>query len=158
MNDSDVRFMQVAIELALRGMRNNEGGPFGAVIVKDNVIIGQGNNRVISDNDPTAHAEIMAIREACQHISSFQLDGCIIYTSCEPCPMCMGAIYWVRLSKVVYACTRKDAAQIGFDDDFIYKELQVPDCERSIPMESISRGDALCAFVEWERKQDKTRY
>ncbi|HQT90858.1 MAG TPA: nucleoside deaminase [Candidatus Kryptobacter bacterium] len=158
MNDSDTQFMQVAIELALRGMRNNEGGPFGAVIVKDNVIIGRGNNRVISDNDPTAHAEIMAIREACQHIDSFQLDGCIIYTSCEPCPMCMGAIYWVRLAKVVYGCTRKDAAQIGFDDDFIYKELQVPNRERSIPMESISRDDALCAFVEWEEKQDKTRY
>ncbi len=150
--------MQVAIELAFRGLRNNEGGPFGAVIVKDNVIIGQGNNRVISDNDPTAHAEIMAIREACQHVSSFQLDGCIIYTSCEPCPMCMGAIYWARLAKVVYACTRKDAAQIGFDDDFIYRELQVQNCERSIPMESISRDDALRAFGEWERKQDKTRY
>jgi len=154
----DTQFMQMAIELALRGMRNNEGGPFGAIIVKDNAIIGQGNNCVTSTNDPTAHAEIVAIREACQHINNFWLNDCVIYTSCEPCPMCLGAIYWARLSKVYYGCTRKDAAQIGFDDEFIFKELQIPVRERSIPMESLSRDIALSVFVEWTEKRDKSLY
>jgi len=154
----DTQFMQMAIELALRGMRNNEGGPFGAVIVKDNAIIGQGNNCVISTNDPTAHAEIVAIREACQHINNFWLNDCVIYTSCEPCPMCLGAIYWARLSKVYYGCTKKDAAQIGFNDEFIFKELRIPARERSIPMESLSRDVALRVFVEWTEKRDKSLY
>jgi guanine deaminase len=158
MNAVDTQFMQTAIELARRGMRHNEGGPFGAIVVKDNAIIGQGNNRVISTNDPTAHAEIVAIREACRRRNSFHLDGCTIYASCEPCPMCLGAIYWARLSKVYYGCTKLDAARIGFDDELIYKELQLPAHERSIPMESISRDIALRVFVEWEEKQDKTRY
>jgi guanine deaminase len=158
MNSLDAKFMQVAIELALRGMRKNEGGPFGAIIVKDNVIIGQGNNRVICTNDPTAHAEIVAIREACRHINNYHLSGCVIYASCEPCPMCLGAIYWSRLSKVYYGCNKFDAAQIGFDDELIYKELQVPVHERSIPMESMSREIALRVFVEWEEKEDKRRY
>jgi guanine deaminase len=158
MNALNMQFIQIAIELAQRGMRNNEGGPFGAIVVRDNVIIGRGNNRVISTNDTTAHAEIVAIREACQYINNFQLDGCVIYASCEPCPMCLGAIYWARLSKVYYGCTKMDAAQIGFDDEIIYKEFQVPIDERSIPMESISRDIALRVFVEWEEKRDKTRY
>ena len=148
----------MAIELALRGMRNNEGGPFGAIIVKDNAIIGQGNNRVISTNDPTAHAEIVAIRDACQHINNFWLNDCVIYASCEPCPMCLGAIYWARLSKVYYGCTKKDAAQIGFNDEFIFKELRIPARERSIPMESLSRDVALRVFVEWTEKRDKSLY
>jgi guanine deaminase len=157
-NAEDAEFMQTAIELARSGMRQNEGGPFGAIVVKGNAVIGRGNNRVLCTNDPTAHAEIVAIREACRFLQSFQLEGCTMYASCEPCPMCLGAIYWARLSKVFYGCTKKDAAQAGFDDELIYNELQIPARERRIPMESISRDVALRVFVEWEEKRDKTRY
>ncbi|MBN1473380.1 MAG: nucleoside deaminase [Syntrophaceae bacterium] len=158
MNNSDKQFMQMAIELALDGMRKNEGGPFGAIVVKDKTIIGKGNNRVLYKNDPTAHAEIEAIREACQNINSFHLEGCTLYTLCEPCPMCMAAVYWAKISKVVFGCTRKDAAKIGFADDSIYKELNMPPSERSIPMESMLRDDSLRVFDEWIKKHDKINY
>src|SRR5687768_9194997 len=124
MTEQDRYFMGRAIELARMGVEMNLGGPFGCVIAKGDEIVGEGNNRVTSTNDPTAHAEIIAIREACTRLNSFQLDGCTIYTSCEPCPMCLGAIYWARPVKIFFACTRDDAAAIGFDDDFIYDEIE----------------------------------
>jgi tRNA(Arg) A34 adenosine deaminase TadA len=126
----DKIFMREAIALSLKGMKNGEGGPFGCVIVKNGEIIGRGNNCVTSTNDPTAHAEVVAIRNACRYLNSFQLAGCTLYTSCEPCPMCLGAIYWARPDRIVYACTREDAAAIDFDDDFLYKELVAPMSER----------------------------
>src|SRR5438045_1315378 len=126
MTEKDEYFMQRAIRLAQNGMDSNAGGPFGALVVKDGEIIAEGSNRVTSTNDPTAHAEIVAIRNACQKLNSFQLDGCRIYTSCEPCPMCLGAIYWARPEKVFFACTREDAANVGFDDQFIYDEIEKP--------------------------------
>lgn len=150
--------MQEAINLSIAGMLANEGGPFGAIVVKDGVIVGRGNNRVTSSNDPTAHAEVVAIRDACATLNSFQLDGCTLYTSCEPCPMCLGAIYWARPDKVFYACTRDDAAEIEFDDAFIYDELSVPLEARKMQMVQISRGEALKAFKQWKEKTDKTRY
>lgn len=152
------KFMLEAIDLALKGMRNNEGGPFGAVVVKDGVIIGRGNNMVLATNDPSAHAEVVAIRDACRNLGTFQLDGCIIYTSCEPCPMCLGAIYWARPEKFYYACTRSDAADIGFDDDFIYKEIDLNPADRSIPANEMMRAKALEAFKTWDEKEDKVAY
>lgn len=156
MTDQD--FMREAIRLAFDGMRQNAGGPFGAVIVREGQIIGKGFNRVIELNDPTAHAEMMAIREACAHLERFELDGCTIYSSCEPCPMCLGAIYWARLDRLVYACRRDDAALIDFDDDHIYRELALPNEERKIPVEELLRSEALAAFEEWHDKTDKTKY
>lgn len=150
--------MRAAIALAHDGMQRNDGGPFGCVIVKDGVIIGRGNNKVTSTNDPTAHAEVVAIRDACNHLGAFQLDGCEIYTSCEPCPMCLGAIYWARLEKVYYACTREDAADIGFDDDFIYEEMPLAPEDRSIAMEHLLQSEALKVFEEWREKEDKIDY
>ncbi|WP_456437733.1 nucleoside deaminase [Psychroserpens sp.] len=152
------KFMQEAVNAALKGMNNNEGGPFGCVIVKDGKIIGRGNNKVTSTNDPTAHAEVTAIRDACKNLGSFQLDGCEIYTSCEPCPMCLGAIYWARPDKVYYGSNQVDAANIGFDDEFIYKEIPLPYSERSIPFEQLAREIALKPFQEWTKKEDKTEY
>ncbi|MDY7393925.1 nucleoside deaminase [Aureibaculum sp. 2210JD6-5] len=151
-------FMNEAIQLAIDGMNANEGGPFGCVIVKDGKIVGRGNNKVTSNNDPTAHAEVTAIRDACQHLKSFQLEGCTIYTSCEPCPMCLGAIYWARPDKVYFGCNHADAAKVGFDDSFIYKELDLDFDKRSIPFQQISRNDALTAFKKWSEKEDKTVY
>ena len=151
-------FMNEAVNSAIRGMNNNEGGPFGCVIVKDGKIVGKGNNKVTSTNDPTAHAEVEAIRDACKNLNSFQLDGCIIYTSCEPCPMCLGAIYWARPDKVFFGSNKSDAAHIGFDDDFIYKELPLDYDKRSIPFEQIDRKNAIKAFQLWEEKEDKTKY
>jgi guanine deaminase len=158
MKEHDREFMARAIELARMGMAANAGGPFGAVVVKDGEIIGEGNNRVTSSNDPTAHAEIIAIREACRSLQNFQLDGCTIYTSCEPCPMCLGAIYWARPERVLYACTRQDAAEIGFDDDFIYTELEKPNETRETVMISLMRDEALEVFNEWAQKPDKIEY
>ena len=158
MNDSDKKFMQMAIELAYEGMRNNEGGPFGAIIIKNHTIIGQGYNRVTSSNDPTAHAEIVAIRDACKNLGNFQLTDCILYTSCEPCPMCLGAVYWARLARIFYGCSHVDVANIDFDDDLIYKELTVPMTERKIPIIQLLREDALKTFLEWKSKQDKIKY
>jgi guanine deaminase len=152
------QFMLRAIELANNGMNSNDGGPFGCVIVKNGEIIGEGNNNVTGSNDPTAHAEIVAIRNACKNLNSFQLDDCEIYTSCEPCPMCLGAIYWARPSKLFYACTRADAANIGFDDDFIYKELNLSMEKRSISMVQILQTKGLEVFKNWMKKIDKIKY
>lgn len=152
------KFMLRAIQLAENGMNNNDGGPFGAVIVKDGKIIGEGNNRVTSTNDPTAHAEVVAIRNACANLNSFQLDGCELYTSCEPCPMCLGAIYWARPKAIYYACTRIDAADAGFDDQFIYDELAVDFSERKIPIIQEARIESLEVFNKWKAKVDKTKY
>jgi tRNA(Arg) A34 adenosine deaminase TadA len=151
-------FMSEAVKAALKGMSNNEGGPFGCIVVKNGEIIGSGNNKVTSTNDPTAHAEVTAIRDACKNIDSFQLDGCIIYTSCEPCPMCLGAIYWARPDKVYYGSNQQDAANIGFDDEFIYKEIALPYEKRSIPFEQVGREIALEPFIKWSEKQDKIEY
>ncbi|MCC7232278.1 MAG: nucleoside deaminase [Bacteroidia bacterium] len=150
--------MQEAIRLSLETMRNNKGGPFGAVVVKDGIIIARGSNRVVSTNDPTAHAEVVAIREACSKLNSFQLEDCEIYTSCEPCPMCMAAIYWARPRIVYFGNSKEDAAEIGFDDSFIYEELVTPLLQRKIPMVRIQQDEALKAFREWAAKPDKIRY
>lgn len=152
------KFMQEAIDIAIKGMNANEGGPFGCLVVKDGKIIGKGNNKVTSTNDPTAHAEITAIREACKELNSFQLEGCVIYTSCEPCPMCLGAIYWARPDKVFFAGNKQDAAQAGFDDAFIYKEMELPFDKRTIPFKQISRNSAIEAFKQWIEKDDKISY
>ncbi|WP_276374989.1 nucleoside deaminase [Chryseolinea sp. H1M3-3] len=157
-SNEDLRYIEQAIGLARRGMSDNEGGPFGTVIVKEGKVIATGNNKVLSTNDPTAHAEIVAIRQASQFLNSFQLTGCTIYTSCEPCPMCLGAIYWARPDRIVYACTRQDAAAIGFDDDFIYKEMVSPISHRKIPMHQWGRENGLEVFRDWQEKQDKTPY
>ena len=151
-------FMREAVNAALKGMNNNEGGPFGCVIVKDGKIVGRGNNKVTSNNDPTAHAEVIAIRDACKNLNSFQLEGCEIYTSCEPCPMCFGAIYWARPDKVYYGSGQEDAANIGFDDEFIYKEIELSYDKRSIPFEQLARDIALEPFNKWREKEDKTTY
>ena len=156
--DNKNKFMLEAVTAALKGMENNEGGPFGCVIVKDGKIVGRGNNKVTSNNDPTAHAEIMAIRDACENLNTFQLEGCEIYTSCEPCPMCFGAIYWARPDKVYYGCSQQDAADINFDDEFIYKEIELPYEKRSIPFEQLAREIALEPFQKWGEKDDKTVY
>src|SRR5688572_13989508 len=158
MTEHDNKFMKRAIELASNGIESNAGGPFGAVVVKDGRIIGEGNNQVTSTNDPTAHAEIIAIREACNTIGSFQLDGCSVYTSCEPCPMCLGAIYWARPEKVFFACTRDDAAAIGFDDNFIYEELERANDQREMVLISLMRDEALEVFNNWDAKPDKIEY
>ena len=152
------QFMKKAIELAYEGMSKNKGGPFGAVIVKEGKIIGEGYNQVTSTNDPTAHAEIVAIRNACQYLGTYQLNHCEIYTSCEPCPMCLGAIYWARINKVYYACTREDAAAINFDDDFIYDELKRDIHRREIEFFQVMRKNAMPVFQAWKRKTDRTEY
>jgi tRNA(Arg) A34 adenosine deaminase TadA len=150
--------MRRAIALSLENVRSNNGGPFGAVIVKDGQIVGEGANQVLATNDPSAHAEVVAIREACRRLHTFQLTGCEIYTSCEPCPMCMGLIYWSRPERVYYANTAADAANIGFEDDFIYHELAREPHNRSLKMVQMMRDEALSAFREWDKKPDKVRY
>jgi guanine deaminase len=152
------KFMREAIRLSLVKMRGNHGGPFGAVVVRKGKIVGRGWNRVTSTHDPTAHAEVSAIRDACKKLKTFQLDDCELYTSCEPCPMCLAAIYWARFPKVFYANTRKDAARIAFDDDFIYREVSTPIGRRKIPMKQLLRPEALKVFAEWKNKADKIRY
>lgn len=151
-------FMGRAIELSVERMRSGKGGPFGAVIVKDGEIIAEGFNQVTSANDPTAHAEVMAIRAACAKLGRFDLKGCEIYTSCEPCPMCLAAIYWARLDRIHYANDRDQAAAIGFDDEFLYREIPKPIAERSIPTERFMAQEASVAFDEWAAKADKIRY
>jgi tRNA(Arg) A34 adenosine deaminase TadA len=151
-------FIHEAVALSKRALTEGEGGPFGCVIVKDGEIIGRGWNQVLTLNDPTAHAEVMAIRQACANLKSFQLDGCILYTSCEPCPMCLGAIYWARPDAVYFANTHEDAAAIGFDDDFIYHELKIPMPERSIPMSGLDKEEALKVFEAWDRMERKPVY
>jgi tRNA(Arg) A34 adenosine deaminase TadA len=152
------KFMRAAIRLSIDMMRCGQGGPFGAVVVRKNRIVGRGCNQVTSTNDPTAHAEIVAIRDACDRLKTFQLEDCDLYTSCEPCPMCLSAIYWARFRKVYYGNTRKDAANIAFDDDFIYREVALPIRKRRIPMKQLLRKEALQAFAEWEQKADKVPY
>lgn len=152
------KFMKRAIELAMEGMKRGDGGPFGAVIVKNERIIGEGWNQVLSSNDPTAHAEVVAIRHACQKLGDFQLEDCVIYTSCEPCPMCLGAIYWARPKVLYYGCTREDAAAIAFDDDFIYSQINKLPEERTIPAKNILREEALKAFEYWKNIEKKTLY
>ena len=151
-------FMREAIRLSIENVRAGNGGPFGAVVVKDGKIIARGFNQVTSTNDPTAHAEVVAIREACKVLNSFQLDECELYTSCEPCPMCLGAIYWARPSKMYYANTKKDAANIGFDDQFIYEELDLRLDKRQLLAEQLLQDEAIVAFKEWEEKINKIVY
>ncbi|MCB9082480.1 MAG: nucleoside deaminase [Lewinellaceae bacterium] len=158
MEQNDQLFIREAIALARWGMEKNQGGPFGAVVVKDGEIIARGNNQVTSTNDPSAHAEVVAIRAACRHLGNFQLTGCTLYTSCEPCPMCLGAIYWARPDRVVYAGSREDAAAAGFDDAFIYHEVSLPISDRSLPFTQVAREDARQLFQEWEDKSDKIAY
>jgi tRNA(Arg) A34 adenosine deaminase TadA len=152
------KFMLEAIRYAENGMRNNEGGPFGCIIVKGDEIVGRGNNKVTSTNDPTAHAEVTAIRDACKNLNTFQLSDCEIYTSCEPCPMCLGAIYWARPKAVYYANTRVDAANIGFDDSMIYDEMAAPLEQRKIPIIQLGRDEAYKVFKAWQEKRDKKLY
>ena len=151
-------FMARAIELSIENVRSGRGGPFAALVVKDGKIIAEGANCVTSTNDPTAHAEVMAIRNACKVLGHFELTGCEIYTSCEPCPMCLGAIYWARPARIYYANTYKDAADIGFDDSLIYSEMRVPVHKRRIPMVQMMRDEALAAFRAWQEKADKIPY
>lgn len=150
--------MKRAVELSRQNMLAGAGGPFGAVIVKDGKIIGEGWNQVTSTNDPTAHAEVVAIRNACKNAENFDLNGAEIYTSCEPCPMCLSAIYWARLSKIYFGNTRKDAANIQFDDDFIYDEIPKAIDQRKIPMLQCGHADAIEVFKEWSAKTDKIQY
>ena len=150
--------MRAAIRLSLTKMKANCGGPFGAVVVRQGKIVGRGWNQVTATNDPTAHAEVTAIRAACQKLKTFQLDDCELYTSCEPCPMCLAAIYWARCQKVYYANTRRDAAKIDFDDDLIYREVARPISRRIIPMKQLLRPEALKVFKAWRSKLDKIRY
>lgn len=151
-------FLQRAVALATANVHSGQGGPFGCVIVKDGQVIAEGANQVLSTNDPTAHAEVVTIRKACAKLGSFQLDGCIVYTSCEPCPMCLGALYWARPEAIYYANTKADAAAIGFDDSFIYEELDREIPSRKMPMVRLVLDDALQSFRAWADKQDKTPY
>jgi guanine deaminase len=150
--------MEKAIQLSLDKMRSGAGGPFGAIVVKDGQVIGEGWNQVTSTNDPSAHAEVVAIREACKKIQHFDLSGAEIYASCEPCPMCLSAIYWARIEKIYYANTRQDAANIGFDDEFLYQEISKPLRQRKIPLVQCCHDEALSVFQEWQKKPDKIEY
>jgi guanine deaminase len=157
-NDNEKKFLERAIELSRQGMEQGNGGPFGCVIVIDNEIVGEGYNMVTSTNDPTAHAEIVAIRQACRKLNTHQLDGCEVYTSCEPCPMCLGAIYWARPKRVVYANTRYDAAAIEFDDALIYKEINTDISDRQIPFIHQPHPLALKVFEDWQKMDGKMKY
>jgi guanine deaminase len=150
--------MHLAIRLATENVQKGAGGPFGAVVVKNGEIVATGVNTVTSVNDPTAHAEVNAIREACKALGTFQLPGCVLYTSCEPCPMCLGAVYWVRLDSVVYGNTCHDAAEIGFDDHFIYEELSVPPHQRKLPMVRLLGDQAIESFRAWQEQRSKIAY
>ena len=154
---SNHKFMQRAIELSVENIKNG-GGPFGAVIVKDGKIISEGTNRVTVDLDPTAHAEVSAIRHAAKKLNTFDLSGCEIYTSCEPCPMCLGAIYWAHLDKIYFGNTKTDAKDIGFDDSFIYDELELSPTNRKVTMERLLPEEAIRAFEDWKNKEDKVTY
>ncbi len=150
--------MRRAIELSLGNVRDGDGGPFAALVVKEGHIVAEGTNQVTASNDPTAHAEIVAIRAACRALATFQLTGCEVYTTCEPCPMCLGAIYWARPARVLFANTAADAAAVGFDDSAIYGELRLPPGERAIPMVQLMRDEAQAAFRAWAAKADKVTY
>ena len=155
--EQDIRLMRRAIALATESVRNG-GGPFGAVIARNGRIVAEASNSVTLDTDPTAHAEVNAIRTACRELGTFDLSGHTIYTSCEPCPMCLGAIYWAHLDAIYYGNNRQDAAGIGFDDDFIYKEIEKPMAQRSTPIRQLLQAEALSTFIEWRDKDDKTEY
>jgi guanine deaminase len=155
---SNATYMREAVQLAEQGMRSGRGGPFGCVVVRRGEIVGRGSNRVTSTNDPTAHAEVVAIRDACTALQTFQLTDCELYTSCEPCPMCLSAIYWARIPQVYYGNTRADAAAIGFDDEFIYQQVPLAPEARTVKMELFLRDEAQVAFQEWANKTDKIRY
>lgn len=155
---SNENLMTQAIQLAQQNVVSGHGGPFGAIVVKDGKIIGRGVNEVTSSCDPTAHAEVQAIREACKHLNDFQLNGCVIYTSCEPCPMCIGAIYWARPDAVYYACTKEEAAIIGFDDQFIYEQIAMPMEDRSIIMSQIYSPKSKLPFETWSTSVQKIEY
>jgi len=150
--------MARAIQLAIENARSGQGGPFGALVVRDGSGIAEGVNRVTSTNDPTAHAEVLAIRQACQKLGLFELKTCELYTSCEPCPMCLGAIYWARLSRVYFGSFAADASKAGFDDSFIYREIAQPHAQRGIPMTQMMREEALAAFLAWQEKPNKIPY
>lgn len=152
------KFMRMAIDLSEYNVKEGQGGPFGAVIVKDGMVVARSANKVVQTNDPTAHAEVSAIRLACKELETFDLAGCEIYTSCEPCPMCLGAIYWARIDKIYYANTKADAAEIGFDDHFIYQELDLPMEKRKLPVVQLLRDEALNAFKLWSESETKTDY
>ncbi len=157
--DREKHFMYIAIEASKLGMEAGDGGPFGCVIVKGDEIVGRGHNRVLCSNDPTAHAEVVAIRDACTNLGSYQLTGCEVYCSCEPCPMCFGALYWARPERIYFANTKKDAAAIGFDDAFIYEQLEIPDLsQRKIPLIHIPMEDACHVFESWKNLPDKGLY
>lgn len=156
-SEADARFMEMAIRLSDENV-DNGGGPFGAVIVKDNNIIATGTNRVTANLDPTAHAEVTAIRNACKKLGSFKLDGCTVYSSCEPCPMCLSALYWAGVERICYGNTKHDAKEIEFDDSFIYDQLELPYSERSIKCEHFMRDKALAVFRKWQAKEDKIKY
>ena len=155
---SNATYMREAVQLAEQGMRSGRGGPFGCVVVRRGEIVGRGSNRVTSTNDPTAHAEVVAIRDACTALQTFQLTDCELYTSCEPCPMCLSAIYWARIPQVYYGNTRADAAAIGFDDEFIYQQVPLAPEARTVKMELFLRDEAQVAFQEWANKTHKIRY
>ena len=157
-SEDDNRALQRAVQLSQERMQANLGGPFGAVIMRDGVVLAEGWNEVTSSNDPTAHAEVTAIRRACAGVNDFNLHGATLYTSCEPCPMCLGAIYWARLERVYYALTRKDAAAMGFDDALLYTELSLPIGQRKLPLHPLARDAALRAVREWNDKPDRTLY
>jgi tRNA(Arg) A34 adenosine deaminase TadA len=151
-------FMREAIRMSVESMRQGRGGPFGAVVVREGEILSRGWNAVTSTNDPTAHAEVMAMREACRQSGSFRLDGCDLYASCEPCPMCLAAAYWARVERIFFAANRQDAAHVGFDDEFLYREIPRPFAERTLLTSQGLREEALVAFKEWQAKPDKVPY
>jgi len=157
-SENDRKYLQQAIELAKQGIKDGMGGPFGCIIVKDGEVVGKGCNQVTSSNDPTAHAEVVAIRDACRRLGNYQLTDCDVYTSCEPCPMCLGALYWARPRRVVFASTRHEAADAGFDDAFIYIEINVPPGDRKIPFSHESLDEAAAVFRSWKTKEDKKLY
>lgn len=156
-SEEDARFMEMAIQLSEENI-DNGGGPFGAVIVKNGEVIATGTNRVVPNSDPTAHAEVMAIRSACERLGTFQLDGCTVYSSCEPCPMCLSALYWAGVDRICYGNTKDDAKAINFDDSFIYDQLELAYEDRSIKCEHFMRNNALRAFRKWKDKEDKIEY
>lgn len=158
MSDQDETFLRQAIELSRRNMVGQAGGPFGAVVVKDGQVIGQGWNRVTETHDPTAHAEVSAIRDACARLGTHALEGAVLYTSCEPCPMCLATAYWARVARIVWGNTREDAAAIGFDDDFLYREVALPPEKRSIPVRVLLRDEARSVFSAWAARPDKAMY
>jgi guanine deaminase len=158
MTEPREEFLRLTFEIALVGVESGAGGPFGAVIVRDDEVLAKAHNQVIATNDPTAHAEIGAIRAACAALASFQLDGCDLYASCEPCPMCLGAIYWARPRAVFFSATREDAAEAGFDDAFVYDELVLPPGARALPMRRVVHPDAGAPFVAWAAKPDRVEY